>query len=53
VRPAAGRRAPPPPPHGRLATDERLAVPGHHGIFAAGDIAAVRLLETRVIPVSW
>ncbi len=27
--------------HGRLVVDERLAVPGHPGIFAAGDIAAV------------
>ncbi|MGH3418635.1 MAG: NAD(P)/FAD-dependent oxidoreductase [Streptosporangiaceae bacterium] len=27
--------------HGRLVVDERLAVPGHPEIFAAGDIAAV------------
>lgn len=27
--------------HGRLVVDERLAVPGHPGVFAAGDIAAV------------
>jgi NADH:quinone reductase (non-electrogenic) len=27
--------------HGRLVVDERLAVPGQPGVFAAGDIAAV------------
>jgi len=27
--------------HGRLVVDERLAVPGHPGLFAAGDVAAV------------
>ncbi len=30
-----------PTDHGRLVVDERLAVPGHPGVFAAGDIAAV------------
>ncbi len=30
-----------PTDHGRLAVDEKLAVPGHPAIFAAGDAAAV------------
>ena len=30
-----------PTDHGRLVVDERLAVPGHPGVFAAGDVAAV------------